>query len=387
MAPGFKLISADDHVQEPPDLWLERLSKTKWGDRIPHVAMQPGGVERWVLNGKVVDNRAGAVTPVARVGALLSDPYADPPTWSDVPKAAYEPAERLKAMDRDGVDVQVLYPGAAGVSGEFLAAIEDPELELACVQAYNDWLIDTWAASSDRFVTQCLVPVTSVEAAATEMERAIGKGHKGVAMPAAPWRINEGSTHLYDPEWDPFWAKAEELDVPIAFHSGSAPNILLQVYEGLDPHVAKAFDLVRQPTSTGMVLGRFLFSGIGERFPNVKFVFASGGIDWMAFLLEVADHEWERICMKGAQPYEMDTAPSDIFHRQCHVTTWFEQVGLRMRGLIGVNNILWASEFPLETSTYPNSVATVEKNFKDVPRDEREKITSGNTKALYKIAR
>jgi predicted TIM-barrel fold metal-dependent hydrolase len=386
MAQGFKLISADDHVQEPPDLWSERLSKKTWGDRAPRVAMQPDGSERWVVDGRVAGDRAGALSPVARVGALSADPYSDVQTWTQVPKEAYDPAERLKAMDRDGVDAAVLYPSAAGVSGEVLAAIEDPELELACVQAYNDWLVDTWAEAGPRYVAQCLVPVTSVEAAAKELERAVGMGHRGVTMPAAPWRINANSPHLHDSVWDPFWAKADELGVPVSFHSGSAPNILLQVYEGLEPSVAKGFDLVRQPTSTGMVLGRFLFSGIGERFPNVKFVFAASGIDWMAFLLEVSDHEWERICLRGEQPYEMNTAPSDIFHRQCHVTTWFESVGLRLRGLIGIDNILWASEFPLETSTYPNSVETVEKNFKGIPKDEREKILSGNTGSLYRIA-
>jgi len=382
MAAEFKLISADDHLQETPDVWTDRLSKD-WGDKAPHVAKQSDGAERWVVNDKVLNERAGAVIPVARVGALNADPFIDPKTWGEVPKEAYDPAERLKAMDKDGVAAAVLYPSVAGNSGEMLSAVEDAALEKACVQAYNDWAAETWGKASPRFATQCLIPVTSVEDAVSELERAIGLGHRGVTIPAAPWRINENSTHLHDPYWDPLWAKAQEMNIPVSFHSGSAPNILLRVYEGMDPAIAKGFDLVRQPTSTGMVLGRFLFSGIGERFPNVKFVFASGGIDWMPFLLECSDHEWERICLKGEQPYEMQTSPTDIFHRQCNVTTWFENIGLRLRHLIGVENILWASEFPLETSTYPKSVEMVEKNFADVPAGERDKIVSGNTARLY----
>ncbi len=381
MASGFKLISADDHVLEPPDLWTERLSKQKWGDRAPHVARQPGGTERWVVDGKVDAKR-----PVARASALSADSFTDPDTWSQTPKAAHDPAERLKAMDQDGVDAQVLYPSASGVSGEVLSMIEDPELELACVQAYNDWLLETWGSPSPRFVPQCLVPVSSIGAAVKEMERSVGKGHRGVVMPAAPWRINAAAPHLYDPVWDPVWAKATELDIPISFHSGSAPNLLHEISEGFNPAVGKGFDLVRQPTSTGMVIGRFLFSGVGERFPNTQFVFAAGGIDWMAFLLEVADHEWERICMRGDEPFEMPTKPTDIYYRQCSVTTWFETIGLRLRAIIGVNNILWASEFPLETSTWPKSVETVEKNFQGIPAGERDRILSGNTAKLYKIA-
>ncbi|MCL0101663.1 amidohydrolase [Dehalococcoidia bacterium] len=382
MAPEFKLISADDHIQETPEVWTDRLSKD-WGDKAPHVAKQSDGSDRWVVNGNVITEHAGASTPVARAGALNKDPFTDPKVWADVPKAAYEPTERLRAMDKDSITGSVLYPNSLGTSGNVLSSIEDASLEKATVMAYNDWLAETWTSASPRFATQCLIPVTSVEDAAAELDRAIGLGHKGVTIPAAPWKINSASTHLHDPYWDPLWGKAQELGIPVSFHSGSAPNILLRVFEEMDPAIAKGFDMVRQPTSTGMVLGRFLFSGIGERFPNVKFVFASGGIDWMAFLLEVADHEWERICLKGEQPFEMQTAPTEIFHRQCHVTTWFENVGLRLRHLIGVENILWASEFPLETSTYPNSSQMVEKNFADVPDVERDKILYGNTSKLY----
>ena len=381
MAKDFKVISADDHVQEPPDLWAERLPRLKWGDRTPHVARQPDGAERWVVDSVVQED-----LPLARSGALASDRYTDPQAWSQVPKAAYDPAERLKAMDRDGIDMQVLYPSAAGLGGEVLGTIKDAGFEAACVEAYNDWLLDVWAAASPRFVPQCLVPMTSIEAATKELERAVGRGHKGVVVPIAPWRINEASPHLYDTAWDPFWAKAHELGVPVCFHSGSAPSLMLAVYEGFSPAIARAFDVVRRPTSSGMVVGRFLFSGIGERFPELKAIFAAAGIDWVPFLLEVTNHEWARLCRTGKMPLEMDTPPADIFHRQCYVTTWFEQAGLRLRSVTGVDNILWGGEFPLETSTWPNSTETITKNFQDVPKGERDKILSGNAARLYKIA-
>ncbi|MEE9284373.1 MAG: amidohydrolase, partial [Dehalococcoidia bacterium] len=126
----FNVISVDDHVQEPPDLWTQRLSQRRWGDRVPHVARQPDGTERWVIDGRVKADRCLAWT-----GALSPDRSDEPQTWGQVPRASYDPAERLKAMDEDQVDVQVLYPGAAGFGGEVLGGIGDPALEIACVQA------------------------------------------------------------------------------------------------------------------------------------------------------------------------------------------------------------------------------------------------------------
>ena len=128
MRKGF--ISADDHVQEKPDVWIERLSKAKWGNRIPHIEKQADGSENWV-----VDGRKLPLGGVASTGAAMRDRTKEPQCWQDVPKVAYDPMERLKAMDTDGVDYSVLYPTVAGVAGETFGRLTDPDLELACVEA------------------------------------------------------------------------------------------------------------------------------------------------------------------------------------------------------------------------------------------------------------
>ena len=140
------LISVDDHVVEPPDLWISRLSRTKWGDRIPHLATGSDGSEYWVVDGQPLHQ-----SRLPEVGAALPDRIVEPRRWSDVPAAAYDATARLKAMDADGVDYSALYPSVAGLAGETFGRLTDPDLELACVQAYNDWLIDEWAAASERF--------------------------------------------------------------------------------------------------------------------------------------------------------------------------------------------------------------------------------------------
>lgn len=160
MALRFGVISVDDHVVEPPDLWTRRMSRAKWGDRVPHVAEQPSGTERWVIDGQVRESPSLAAT-----GALSRDRGSEPQTWSEVPQSAYDPHARLAAMDSDGVDYSVLYPSAAGASGEVICAIKDLDLQAECARVYNDWIIDVWAGASPRFVPQAILPAGSIDGA------------------------------------------------------------------------------------------------------------------------------------------------------------------------------------------------------------------------------
>ncbi len=120
------------------------------------------------------------------------------------------PAERLKTMDAAGIDCSVLYPTVAGLAGETFGRLQDSELEIACVQAYNDWLIDEWASVSDRFIPQCIVPIWPVEAAIAEIKRAVGRGHRGVILPSLPMHLRK-VPHISGPEYDPLWSVCEEL--------------------------------------------------------------------------------------------------------------------------------------------------------------------------------
>jgi len=149
MEPPRGIISTDDHVVEPPHLWIERLSKNRWGDRIPHVVRDADGADCWLIDGRKVP-----LLGSGSAAALMAERTHEPRTWDEVPPAAYQPAERLKAMDADGIERSVLYPSVAGVAGEMFAAIEDAELERDCVRAYNNWLLEEWAKASPRFIAQ-----------------------------------------------------------------------------------------------------------------------------------------------------------------------------------------------------------------------------------------
>lgn len=367
------VISAADHVVEPPDLWTSRLPHARWGDRIPRVVEQDDGVERWVIDGVVQ-----ADAPLARIGALLPRRFDEPRSWADVPAAAYSPADRLAAMDADGVGISVLYPGAAGYGGQALAAIPDPELEVACCRAYNDWLVETWGVS-DRFVPQCVLPVSSVEASRSELERAAALGHRGAIMHPFPWHLRSDVPHVHDGAWDPLWDAAQGLGMPLCWESGA--GFMLDVYPGFGPAARSAYAAARRPISGAVAVASFVLGGIAERFPSLEVVFTSSSVDWIVFQLENSDWEWKQSQLNK----EGIPLPTEVFHRQCYVTTWFEKAGLKQRDYIGVDRILWQVGFPQSSSTYPGTAAAIRENLGDLSGDERARITHGNAAKLYRL--
>ncbi|HTE85757.1 MAG TPA: amidohydrolase family protein, partial [Dehalococcoidia bacterium] len=295
--------------------------------------------------------------------------------------AASEPAERLKAMDVDGVDYSVLYPTVAGVAGETFGRITDPDLELACVRAYNDWLVEEWAGASTRFVPQCIVPLAPIDAAAKEIERAVAKGHRGVVYPATPMMLRD-VPHINEPDYDPIWATCQDLDVPVCFHAGASKAIQFPAYAGFSPGLAAAMEAITRPASSVLIVANFLYSRILTRFPKLKVVFAETSLAWGAYELELADHQFERQRLHS-EGYEL--MPSELFRRQCYYTGWFDRTGVDTRRYIGVDNILWSSNFPLATSTWPNSRDVIARCFAGVPDNERKQMLWGNAAKLYHV--
>ena len=372
MKKGF--ISVDDHVQEQPDVWTERLSKAKWGNRIPHIEKQADGTENWV-----VDGRKLPLGGVASAGAAMRDRTEEPQCWQDVPKVAYDPMERLKAMDTDGVDYSVLYPTVAGVAGETFGRLTDPDFELACVQAYNDWLIEEWANRSERFIPQCIVPIYPMEATVAEIKRSVKKGHRGVIYPAVPMELRD-VPHINEAVYDQLWATCQDLGVPICFHAGSSEALQVPPYKGYSPALVGAFRAITRPMSTVSVLVNLWISRILLRFPDLKVIFGESGLGWGAYILEYTDFQFKGDGLHRSY----DLTPSEMFKRQCYLVGWYDRASIRTRRYIGTENILWATNFPLATSTWPKSGDTISRCFRDVPDDVRQKILWGNAAPLYR---
>jgi uncharacterized protein len=369
-------ISVDEHVQEHPEVWTRRMAAAKWGKRIPHIEEKSDGTERWVIDGRELD-----LGGIAEAGAVMPHRNEQPQRWRDVPNMVYDPRERLKTMDRDGIDYAVLYPTVAGSGGQTFGRLDDPELELACVQAYNDWLLEEWASVSERFIPQCIVPIFPVTAAVAEIRRAVANGHKGVVYPAVPMELQD-VPHINDSTYDPLWATCQELAVPICFHAGASMTIQIPPYSGYSPTLANAFQAISQSASMVSVLVNLLISKIFLRFPELKVVFAGSALGWGAYLLEYTDFQF-----KGDQLDKngYDSKPSEMFRRQCFLVGWYDQAALQVRRYIGTENILWSTQFPLATSTWPDSSEYIDKSFARVPENDRKKILWQNAAKLYKI--
>jgi len=367
------LISVDDHIQEPPDLWTERLPKSRWGNRVPHLQRAADG-DRWLADGQIL------LAGPASAAALMADRNREPERWEEVPPATYKPAERLKLMDLAGVDYSVLYPTVAGLAGQNFGRIKEPDLELACVQAYNDWLIDEWAGASERFIPQCIVPVWPPEATVAEIRRSVANGHRGVVFPALPMDLRD-VPHVAEPEYDPVWAVCAELDVPLCLHAGASPGLQYAPYSDLAPTLTGALNGVTKAVSSVFVLGLYLFSRVLLRHPKLRVVLAESALSWGMLYLEWADHQFEHDGL-AREGYQLK--PSEMFRRQCYLNGWFDQVA-PFEKYLGAEHILWSTNFPLASSTWPRTRETIECCFAGVPAETRELVLWKNAASLYRL--
>ena len=168
----YGVVSADDHVQEAPDVWTNRMSKTKFGDEIPHIIDLPDGSQTWALGRN--SQGFGGLARIAGVKAEVRN-------WDEVPASTYVACERLKILDQEEVDASVLFPNIIGITNQNFQKEGSEEFRLACIRAYNDWLIEEWQDYSPRFIAQCVTPMWDVQLCVAEIHRAVKRGHKALA--------------------------------------------------------------------------------------------------------------------------------------------------------------------------------------------------------------
>jgi len=226
------------------------------------------------------------------------------------------------------------------------------------------------------------VPISPVEATVAEIRRAVGRGHRGVIYPAVPMELRD-VPHVNEPDYDPIWSTCEELGVPLCIHAGSSAAIQVPPADVFSPAVAAAYRSITRQASTISVLVHLLISRILLRHPNLKVVFGESSLGWGAYQVEFADQQFNEdgLYLEG---YELK--PSEMFRRQCYLTGWYGTAGVQTRGIIGTENILWSTSFPLATSSWPETRHYVERAFEGVPRAERDLMLWGNAAKLYKLS-
>jgi predicted TIM-barrel fold metal-dependent hydrolase len=363
------------------------MSQAKWGERIPQIVEVkdekfPYPVHRWMVNGKVTGDSA-CNCPAAMEGGVERGYY--PQRWEEVPRKVYDPVERAKALDEDRIDGEVLYPNNPVSNGAFLQA--DAAWELACVQAYNDAIVE-WREISDRYVPLAIIPYMSeIKVIVSEVERAVKNGHRGIDMLAQPGLTKPGLKHFNDPFWHPLWAACEELGVPVHWHgsSGLATQLALPRWKGFTRNQFHTVSTSRLCATPAQLIPNLIFSGLLDKYPRLNWVCAETGLGWVNYVLEACDHEWERRHLWTAG---VITRPSDLFRRQIYVDFWYEKAGMELRHQIGVDKIMWESDYPHIASTYPKSWKFVEWALDglEVNEAERKKLLYENAMRLYKLS-
>jgi len=361
------LISADSHIVTDKNAFLDRMSKAKFGDRIPQIkeAENKGQqVDRWFVNGKPLRTRG-----VVNCPAVMGDPDRNlyPQRWDEVPSKAWIPAERLKALDADGIDAEVLFPNDPSSFHQY----NDREFELACIRAYNDSTAE-WAKTSDRFIALAMIPLLcGMETSVAEVNHAAQSGHRGIVMFALPSLMVESLPHISDPYWYPLWEACQETELPVHYHAsaGLARKLTFPEWDGYTPYQQHAAFTVPTSAWPAQIIPNMIFSGIAYKFPKLKSVFAETGIGAVSSAQAACDHEWER---RQLWRHGLDRKPSEVIREQVYVNFWYEEAGMELRHAIGIDNIMWESDYPHIASTYPESWKFVERSLQGVVEDERK---------------
>jgi predicted TIM-barrel fold metal-dependent hydrolase len=359
-----RILSADSHVIEPADVWTSRIER-RFLDRAPRVVKHAG-------------NRAGDFFvaeglrpfPVAGFAVAGVDPKefgaAMAAGYPGVRPSAWDPVLRLKDQERDGVVGEVLYPSL----GMRLFQLEDGELRAASFRAYNDWLADYCAGAPRRLAGVAMVSLDDVGEGVAELARVAGKGLRGAMI----WGAAPAERPYSDRAYDPFWAAAQELGLPLSLH------ILTERRGGSDfTSVMKGYPALHH--SVERSLADMIFGGVLERHPRLRLVSVENDIGWIAHFLQRMDHSYEKYRYLEADA--IPNPPSFYFHRQVSATFQDDRVGVVTRHFIGVESLMWASDFPHSDSTWPHSREVIARDFEGVPDAEVRKMVSENAAALY----
>ena len=376
------VIDADTHITEPGDLWTRRLP-AKFRERAPRLVRNPESQwDVWQI---------GDSSPLVPVGftavAGWPEPFPSAPrNMDEVPRAAYDAAARLAYMDSIGIWAMAIYPNVGGFGSQAFLNLRDAELMLACVQAYNDFLLEWIAPDPRRFIPICAMPFWDVAASVREMERCAQRGHKGVLFTGEPQ--THGMPLLGDRHWDPFWAAAADHDLPVSFHIGTGDfgEFSKERMAATGPGATNAVVAVGLFLDNGKQLVDLLLSGVLARHPRVRVVSVESGIGFLPFILEACDYTFEYSDVRRQRP-EFTLKPSEYFRRQVYGCYFFEEFAPQhLLDAIGVDNVLFETDYPHPVCLYGNVREKIDAGLRGQPEAVRRKVLFGNAAKLYRVA-
>jgi predicted TIM-barrel fold metal-dependent hydrolase len=384
----IKVVDADTHYSEPPELWTSRVP-AKYHELVPHQVENGDGSRAWVVNrDQVLSPRAGAGSVIRKDGSKVA-------LWdwnieggmhvSEVHAASHDPFARLEFMDEIGVWAQVIYPNVAGFAAHRLMRLPS-ELSRLIVSTYNDAMAEIQANSGERLLPQALVPFWDIDEAVTEVTRAAELGLRGITMCSEPH--SGGFPDLVDRHWDPLWERCSQLNLPINFHVGASEfgmdAFMNGVWPSLDAERRHVVGCVQIEIHNARILANLLTSDLLVRWPGTQWVLVESGIGWVPYVLERLDYQLSDTTPDGrgfGQPL-----PSELFRRQVYSMFWFEEAGpSRLLEDLGFDNVMFETDFPHPTCLHPSAVEHGLKVLAPWGADVQRKVMQDNAAKLYRI--
>jgi predicted TIM-barrel fold metal-dependent hydrolase len=363
------LVSIDDHMIEPPDMYKNHLP-AKWLDQAPKVIRNSAGVDEWTFQGESTATPFGMA---ATVGWPKEEWGFNPGSFSELRPGTWDVHARVRDMDVNGVLGSMCFPTMAGFNARTFTEAGDKELSLVMLQAYNDWHIDEWcAAYPGRFIPLGIVPMWDIDLAVAETKRLAAKGCRSISFLEAPYA--QGFASFQSGYWDPMLKVLSDENMVLSLHIGAAFSLIQQAPEAPIDNL-----IVLSCQITALIAQDLLFGPTLRKFPELKIALSEGGIGWIPFYLERADRhvenqEWLHSDFGGKKP-------SEVFREHilaCYIT---DNAGLALRDQIGVDIIAWECDYPHTDTTWPQSPEFAWNEFTNAgcTPEEIDKITWENS--------
>jgi len=381
------LISVDDHILEPPNLWVDRVA-AKDRDRAPHMKIDDKGMDYWAYDGKKLPSSGLS----AVVGKSKEEFSPEPLSYSEMRPGCYDAKARIEDMDRAGVLASLCFPTLPRFCGQLFMEASDREFGFQCLQIYNDWLVEEWcAAAPGRYIPLMLIPMWDPALAVKEMERMAARGVTAFAFSENPEPLGLPTIHDANGYWDPVMAAANELELVVSMHVGSSSTL---------PKICKDAPFMANLTwgasrTSGTMLS-WLFSGLFQRYPNLKIALSEGEVGWMPYFLERAEQvlDKQRYWVKRGTKFmghagnEADLDSLDIRETfRNHIFGCFieDHHGVASLAELGEDNIMCETDYPHSDSTWPDCIDVARNVIKDLPPNVQYKLLRGNAERLYRF--
>ena len=364
------LVSVDDHVVEPPDMFDKHLP-ARYKDVAPRVVQTESGDDVWLYEGQELPNiglNAVAGKPPAEYGI-------EPTSFAEMRRGCWDIDQRIADMDANGVLGSMCFPSFPQFCGQLFSRTEDKQVALAMVQAYNDWHIDQWCGSyPGRFIPLSIPPIWDPELMAQEVHRVAAKGCRAVTFSENPEKLGWPSYH--NEHWDPFWKAVSDEGTIVCLHIGSSSQITIT---SIEAPINVMISL--QPMNIVQAAADILWSRVMTEFPGVTFALSEGGIGWIPYFLERCDYVYEHHQQWTGQDLPM--RPSELF-RERFITCFIDDAaGIANRHDVGVDKITWECDYPHSDSTWPESPERLARSLDGVPDEEVDAITHLNAMRLF----